>query len=328
MNHHNVFQSTSRDPATAVHTLLIIPFAILSLLAMSMTAVPAKAAVGSLVHDGLVRSYVLRGAEHLGPDHSPHPLVIVLHGGGGNSLNAERMTGFTEKAAIEDFVVVYPSGTSNSANNKRYTWNAQHCCAHAMRAQVDDVGFIRALIEKLSSEYPIDPARIYVTGMSNGGMMSHRVGIALSDKVAAVAPVVSGLHGDEALPDYPVSALMINGKLDASVPYQGGNGEGAHPYAADGTPLLPARAQGLFWANANDCKRFPVREKTSVYLRHTYRCSEGLGVEYYLIEEGGHAWPGGRLGTVTADAPVTNFDATDVIWQFFESHPKVLSDSF
>ena len=92
----------------------------------------------------------------------------------------------------------------------------------AMRRRVDDVGFIGALIDKLSIDYPVDPKRIYATGMSNGGMMTHRLGIELADRVAAIAPVVATVFGDEREPTRPVPALMINGMLDKSVPFRGG----------------------------------------------------------------------------------------------------------
>ena len=131
------------------------------------------------------------------------------------------MTGFTRKVEPERILVVYPEG-SGRFKTRPLTWNVGHCCGHALEKRVDDVGFISALIDKLSAQYPVDPARIYVTGMSDGAMMSHRIGNELSPRIAAIAPVVGALFGDEAPPTRAVSALMINGLLDKSVPPQGG----------------------------------------------------------------------------------------------------------
>src|SRR5690606_38463985 len=167
------------------------------------------------------RRYVVRVPARVARSNALAPLVIVLHGGGGNASNAETMTGFTRKAEREGFIVVYPEGTARG-RVPLLTWNAGHCCGYAMEQRVDDVGFITALIDKLQSTHRIDPDRIYVTGMSNGGMMSHRLGIELSHRIAAIGPVVGAVFGDEGRPRAPVSAIMINGMLDESVPYDGG----------------------------------------------------------------------------------------------------------
>lgn len=98
------------------------------------------------------------------------------------------ITGFTDKARAEGFIVVYPEGTSR--RGQLFTWKAGHCCGYAMEQRVNDVAFIGALIDALLARYPIDPKRVYVTGMSNGAMMAHRLGIELSEKVAAIAPAV------------------------------------------------------------------------------------------------------------------------------------------
>jgi len=133
----------------------------------------------SLVVGGVERVYVVRTPRDLAGRGAPAPLVLVLHGGGGNASIAEGMTGFSELAEKTGFIVVYPEG-SGRFRGRLLTWNAGHCCGHAMEQRVDDVAFISALLDRLGADYPVDPRRIYVTGMSNGGMMAHRLGIALS----------------------------------------------------------------------------------------------------------------------------------------------------
>lgn len=275
----------------------------------------------TLLHDGIRRSYVVRAPRMPIQHNGRVPLVLVLHGGGGNASNAENMTGFTEKAAREGFVVVYPEGTGRFGD-KLLTWNAGHCCGYAMKKRVNDVGFINVLINKLIKDYPVDPKRVYATGMSNGGMMTHRLGIELSNRFAAIAPVVATLFGDEQRPAYPVSALIINGMLDQSVPWQGGPPGGRAVEAWDGTPAKPVLAQAAFWADANGCANAPAKLDRGPLIRWRYVCPEGRAVESYLVKDNGHSWPGGQPGSRRGDRPSASLRGTDVIWEFFKAHTK------
>lgn len=292
------------------------------LLALGLAArVPAdEPGRHTLVHDGLTRSYVLRVPTSL-PAGRPVPLVIVLHGGGGNAANAEQMTGFTAKARQEGFIVAYPDGTGPLAG-RLLTWNDRHCCAYAMKNDVDDVGFIRALIDEVSASHPVDARRIYATGMSNGGMMTHRLGIELSDRLAAIAPVVATVFGDEPAPAQAISALMINGMLDENVPWQGGPPGGRGARGWDGTPTRPALDQLAFWSRANRCGPKPLETDDDLWTSWSARCPARIDVQLYLVKDNGHAWPGGQPGSARGDTPSTALDATNVIWTFFEAHPK------
>ncbi len=302
------------------------------LLAVSLSAgaTPATfAATGSnnhrqtLMHDGLVRSYLVRAHPTAGSSAAEKlPLVIVLHGGGGNAANGESMSGFTALATKERFIVAYPEG-SGRMQDRLLTWNAGHCCGYAMQNRIDDVGFINALLDRLIHDYPVDPQRVYVTGISNGGMMSHRLGSELPQRIAAIAPVVATVFGDEKLPALPVSALMINGMLDRSVPYQGGPPGGRFSDAWDGTPAKPAMAQAEFWGRVNRCSGQPVSEQRGAVLHWRYRCPSGQAVELYLLKDTGHTWPGGRGGRRGADDPGSTLDATAVIWAFFRNQRRV-----
>ena len=293
-----------------------------ALLCLLCSVTSAGAAEGNhtLQFAGSTRSYLLR----LPPAMQPGvrvPLVIVLHGGGGNADNAEHMTGFTDKGREEGFIVAYPDGTG-PLEGKLLTWNDKHCCAYAMKNDVDDVGFIRALIDDVSANYPVDAKRIYATGMSNGGMMSHRLGIELSDRLAAIAPVVGTVFGDEPAPAHAISALMINGLLDEHVPWQGGPPGGRGARGWDGTPTRPALDQLSFWSKANACAPDPVKTDTEHWTEWRAKCSPHVDVELYLVKDNGHAWPGGQPGSSRGDTPSTAMNATDVIWSFFAAHPK------
>jgi polyhydroxybutyrate depolymerase len=284
-----------------------------------VSSTPPASGPRSLVHGGITRTYVIRVPANAGRVRRL-PLVVVLHGGGGNAASAERVTGFTEKAESEGFVVAYPEGTSGGT--RLLTWNAGHCCGYAMGARVDDVGFIGALIDTLIAVHHVDPARVYVTGMSNGAMMAHRAGIELSHKVAAIAPVVGTVFGDERRPEHPVSAIMFNGALDVAVPHRGGAPGGRFPGAWDGTPARPSIDQGAFWASANGCAPTPdIRESAAVTVTR-YHCPPGRGVELYLLPTNGHAWPGGQAGSALGDSQISPLAATSLIWDFFRVHPK------
>lgn len=270
----------------------------------------------SLVHDGLTRTYKVydfgRGA--------PAPVVIMLHGGGGNADNAIRMSGFNQIAAREGAMAVYPEGTSGRLGLPLLTWNAGHCCAAAMENRVDDVGFIEAVIDTLVASGRADVSRIYVTGMSNGAMMAHRLGRELSTKIAAIAPVVGAVFGDEAPPAAAVPAFVVVGADDTVVPADGGplqlRGLLGNRSAAD-HDVAPAIEQAVYWARHNGCGE-PRRTSTSAAETTTWApCRSGAPVVFHRVLDNGHAWPGGEPGRPGAPPPTTAFDASAEMWAFF-----------
>lgn len=134
----------------------------------------------SLVYAGIERSYVLHIPTGYNGRH-PTPLVLAFHG---IELNAEemiRISGLSEQANTSGFIVAYPNGTGGSKS-----WNGGHCCGEAAKNRVDDLGFVRALIDELASLANIDPGRVYATGFSNGAIMVYRLACELSDRIAAI----------------------------------------------------------------------------------------------------------------------------------------------
>ena len=269
---------------------------------------------------GQERTFVIRTPRDAPARGAKRPLVLALHGGGGNGLISEKMTGFTALVEREGIIVVYPEGTGRNPT-RLLTWNAKHCCARAMEQNVDDVRFISTLLDTLIARYPVDPARIYITGMSNGAMMTHRLGIALARRVAAIAPVVGTLFGDEVRPAFPVPAIIFNGMADKSVPYAGGTSGGPARRAWQ-SDARPAREQGTFWAATNGCDATPTSTTRGTIVHTVYRCPAGREVELYALTDGGHAWPGGQSGSRRGDAPSPELNATDVMWTFFKAHAR------
>jgi polyhydroxybutyrate depolymerase len=248
------------------------------------------------------------------------PLVIALHGGGGNAANAEQMTGFTALVEREGIVVAYPNG-SGRRPRVLLTWNAGLCCGWAMERDVDDVAFLSALIDTLVATQSVDPNRVFITGMSNGAMMSHVAAYRLRGKVKAIAPVVGTIWGNEPAASAPVRAIIFNGMRDENVPFAGGppGGVGRNAWRGDARPSL---AQGVYWARANGCGLEPRRDSVGNVVSYRWPCPAGREVELHAVVDGGHAWPGGRSGRrFGGDRVSANPNATEMIWAFFKSTP-------
>jgi polyhydroxybutyrate depolymerase len=274
-----------------------------------------------ILYDFRIRSYRIHIPSSYN-DNTQVSLVLALHGGGGRSKNMLSKTGFNQKSDEEGFIVVYPNGISRILPIR--TWNAGFCCGQALEKNIDDVGFIEKLIDKLEGEYNIDSNRIYITGHSNGGMMSYRLGSQLSEKIAAIAPVAGSIGGYEtneselwtvSASKYPVSVIAIHGKLDENVPYYGGRGNntgGTRSY-------LSVNESIEFWVINNNCIAFPERNISNDgnIIIDSYHGGQNLTeVSLVTIINGGHEWPGSN------NDPIQSLNATNIIWDFFESHPK------
>jgi len=273
---------------------------------------------GVMEIDGRRRTYVL----HVPAAYDGRvawPLVIVLHGDGGRGSRMARLTGLDEKADAARFLVAYPDGAGWMNGHPR-SWNAGACCGYAAARGIDDVAFIRALIEVLERRYRVDPSRIYVTGISNGGMMAHRLGCELADRIAAIAPVAGALVVSSCAPREPVSAMIFHGTADLIVRYEGG------PSQADARRLDPPVSQAVaFWVARNACRQVPDRVERGPIRQERYPGGRGgTEVMLYTLEGGGHEWPGGRAGWLFGARPSQEPNATDLMWEFFSAHPKRL----
>jgi len=275
-----------------------------------------------LTVDGLERTYQL----HLPADYdedTAYPLVIALHGGGGNSSNMINLTKFNDLSDSEGFIVVYPDGIENHWNDGRGLQDRR-----AQREDIDDVNFIRTLIDHLSASYNVDSERVYATGISNGGHMSFRLACELSDRIAAIGVVVANLSEPLVAmcqPKHPVSVLIINGTTDPLIPFEGGDGYAANTYL--GT-VLSAEDSMLFWVEQNECPIEPEKTQlpdaapfdgTRVLLEAYEGCAEDTTVQLYTVVNGGHTWPQGPqyaprfvIGRVSRD-----INGSETIWDFF-----------
>ena len=253
-------------------------------------------------------------------------LVVVLHGGGGNASAVAKQTRFSREADKQGFAIAYPNGTGRArpvmeffGNKGALTWNAGRCCGYAMDNRIDDVAFIRAMVEEIAREIPIDRRRIYATGISNGAMMAHRLACEASDVFAAIGTVSGPLVTERCAPSNPVAVIHIHGTADGYVPEKGGVGP-KYP----GLNYPSAQDTISFWAAADGCT--PTARQSNpapdVQLLDFDGCRGGTAVAYYSITGGGHSWPGGGRMAFFLDAPSDAIAATPLIWQFFAAHPK------
>lgn len=267
--------------------------------------------------DGLSRSYVV----NLPPNYyqaGDFSLVIAMHGGGGWAEQFEKSSKLTEKANAAQFVVVYPNGVKGDGLLKAQTWNAGGCCDYAVQHNINDVKFISQLIDKLVTDYKINPKKVYATGHSNGGMMAYRLACELSDKIAAIAPnsstmvVTKPCNASRAVP-----VLHMHSRLDSNVPYTGGVGTG---FSNHYNPPLDSVLN--VWSLKNTCiTKAQVLVNNSQYTFTKWSdCNGNTSIQYYLTKDGGHAWPGGTPGGLVGDTPSTSINANDLLWAFFQQY--------
>jgi polyhydroxybutyrate depolymerase len=199
------------------------------------------------------------------------------------------MTGFDLISVLEQAIVVYPN-----ADNGR--WNATGS------GTVDDVFFIRTVIDRLEADFPIDPARIYATGFSNGADMTYRLACQLADRIAAVGPV-AGTNGiANCRPVHMISVIAFHGTDDSNSRYMGDPGIG----------VLSFPAEFERWQRLDGCAGSPkIDDSGSLVIRSAVDCKAATGVAYYTLVGGGHEWPRSA-----------NLSATMLMWQFFAAHPR------
>jgi polyhydroxybutyrate depolymerase len=248
------------------------------------------------------------------------PLVIVLHGAMGNGWCAEYDSQMTPKAEKEHFIVAYPNGTG-FFRKFFLSWNVGPCRKLVRSKKVDDLAFIRKMIVLLRDEYNVDPRRVYVTGLSNGGMLAYRIAAELPDLVAAISPIACCMYSTTNDIETPVSVLAFHGTDDRVIPFDGHKGS-FYGYQIRTVPV----SEGIsYWVKRDRCRPVPLREDVGVVSKESY--GDGVGnaeVCLYTIKHGNHSWPGGKCVFPLADHPQKALAATDLMWEFFCRHPKQL----
>lgn len=268
---------------------------------------------GTLRVDGRRRDYFV----HLPPSYGdkPAPLVILLHGALTNARLAAINSRLSKRADRDGFIACYPNGTG-LVHHELLTWNAGDCCGLAQLKKVDDVEFLKQLILKLKREYNIDENRVYIAGVSNGGMMAYKAGQELSDQIAGIASVGGCMMSATSTVGKPVSVMVIHGAGDQVVPYDGGRG-GLPIYKITGTKVTD---NVKYWVEHNNCLRDPIREETKLTVSELYKSgADGTEVCLYTYKKAKHVWPGGLLTDLLL-MPMPS--ATDIMCDFLLKHSK------
>jgi polyhydroxybutyrate depolymerase len=314
-----------------IYSMPSLLFALLSFGDFSQRKMHSSDFTESITAGGLKRTYLI----HIPPSYDLSKsvtLLIALHGGGGTGQNMVRLTrgGFDKISDAKGFIVVYPNGIEKHWNDGRSEEEARY---RSHKENIDDVGFISALIDSLVKKRNIDPNRVYVTGMSNGATMSYRLACELSGKIAGIAPVAGNIPRNLILscfPTMPVSVLAINNVNDPLMPFAGGDVTGPYGLKKLGK-VLSAQESLKFWVNIDNCTAVPVisfepdadpEDGTRIRKESYTNGKNGTEVILYVVEGGGHTWPGGYpyfsesvIGKTSSD-----MNAVEVIWDFFEKH--------
>jgi polyhydroxybutyrate depolymerase len=262
----------------------------------------------SITVDGVERSYIL----HIPPGYSSSthlPLVFVLHGMGGTAESFKSKSGMSAKADQENFVAVYPNALGNPS-----VWNSN--LSDISSKGVDDVGFIRVLLDRLEHDLRIDRRRVYCSGFSSGAIMSYLLGAKLSHRLAAIG-IVSGTVGNRApdgkiriipTPSDPVPVIAFHGRKDGTIYYDGGGSM---------VNCLSVADSIKFWVSADGCVSSPqktTKPNDNLRIDDYGGCKDGSEVILYTFKNGTHEWPSLQNND--------NFSATDSMWEFFVHHPR------
>ncbi len=299
--------------------------------------------------DGRTRTYRLHIPEGAADASERPPLVLALHGGGGNAEGTQKTMGLDAIADDEGFVVAYPNGTGKKILGKAFnTWNSsEQCCGLAVDENVDDVAFLKLLISQLEDDVGIDPDRVYVTGLSNGGDMSHRMACEAADIVAAVAPMGSPLILGTCAPSRPVPVMIVHGTDDQCAPYDDAEtcggcfaqaleelGVGEADAEDTFSDCVGAASQAGVWRELNGCGAAGTRsfERGGAACDTFAEGCEGAEVVLCTITGGGHTVPGSEFGCTPAqDFCQTFMDTVGTIsddmslrdvWTFFAAHRR------
>ena len=277
--------------------------------------------------DGLTRSYRRFIPSSYDPD-EPIPVVLNFHGLSGSPEAQVLLSQLEPVAEAEGFVLVHPQGTVAASLGATF-WNNEPGASSLddPTLKVDDVAFVEQMLDQLQSDLCVDLRLIYSTGMSNGGMFTSRLACDLSERLAAVATVAGVLHPDDCDPTRPIPLLHIHGTADTIVPFDVGPsilGDEIMDALTGSIRSIPDQVDD--WSDAYDCSATPtvVAVSDTVERREYRECDDGGAVDFYVVTDGGHTWPGvdlapgleAVLGVTTLD-----IDGAAVVWDWFERHP-------
>jgi polyhydroxybutyrate depolymerase len=243
-------------------------------------------------------------------DETPTALVVALHGWGGDGDLVAAQLGLASASEERGFLLALPEGTSDSEG--RQFWNATDACCNADDRDVDDSAYLSRVIDEVSEQYAVDPARVYAVGVSNGGFMAHRLACDHADQLAAVVSFAGAQASDPTActPTRGVSVLEVHGTADATIRFEGGS-------IISGATYPSAEQTVGEWVALDHCARsgqpsYPFDADPTLAGAETTRtswtthCDDGSEVALWTVEGGGHSPP---AGDAFNDAVVAWLDA-------------------
>jgi polyhydroxybutyrate depolymerase len=283
--------------------------------------VPAVTATGAATHGTLTFAGVQRTYRLYIPRNLPAgavPLFIGLHGGGGWGDQFAQTDHIEGLAESNGFIVVHPDGTK-IASGQGGVWNGGICCGVASRTNVDDVGFINALIAQLVTDHSIDSHRIFAYGHSNGAIMSYRLACDLSNRIVGIGLYAGTLGIPTCSPAQAVSVIHIHGTADENIPINGGPGSESKT-AVD----FPAPHAGFdTLAKLDECNPPAATVAGDISAALSSQCKAGTAAEFVTIMGANHSWPDGTPIVPPANGPgYSGYDATAQIVAFLLAHPR------
>lgn len=271
-----------------------------------------------ILHSGVQRAYIV----HVPPGYRPGarlPVVLALHGGGGNMDHMARddVYGLRAKADQAGFIIVFANGVSRFRSGLLATWNAGRCCGAARDNKADDVGFLRAVVDRVGGDFSIDRRRVFAIGMSNGGMMAYRLACDAADVFAGIMSVAGTDSTTTCAPSRPVPVLHIHARDDDHVLFAGGAGKTFRDpsQVTDFTPVPEAIGRWIRLDRAAPAGQ-KVLSNAGVTCEFHPALPGGAPVELCVTATGGHSWPGGAK-TFSGATPSRAIRANDVMWDFF-----------
>lgn len=281
--------------------------------------------VDSILHQTYQRKFMV----HFPPNFNTstqRALVLNLHGGSGNMVNAQGFSMLNPVADQNNFIVAWPQGYGIAPPG--FSW-ADGRNTSADQAGIDDIGFINKLVDTLITRYNVDTNRVYICGFSNGGFMVQRLACQLPDRFAAMASL--GASMDTVLyqncnPSKPVPMAFFNGTADPAMPYGGGPMQ--NPQVI---PVVPVDTTVQFWVANNNCQTAdPVfnipdtftTDNSTAELYNFTNCDCNADVKFFKLINGGHTWPGVYVASQASVLGNTNRDinASVELWNFFNAH--------
>lgn len=259
-----------------------------------------------LTYDGLERTYRIYDPKSSGKK----SLIIGLHALGGSSRRFSFFTGL-HNVTDENTIVVYPDAVPANKKGLQAGWNSTYCCGSGLENNIDDIGFILALIDKLIRDYDIDQSKIFITGFSNGATMAQYLVTEYPKKFAGIAAISGSVGVKEKVlkPSTAIPILLAHGMRDASIPFKGGvaGDDGFFNWLDFGTTVNT-------WRNVNGCSQeTKIIEQSNTREIIDYEGCDAL-VRSVIYPNLGHQWDDWRIGQLWRRTP----SGSKLVVSFFE----------